>query len=95
MLDSGKIIIGRNAKIGAGVIVSTLKMPTNTEMSKRVNGLKVAQEIYIGDNAYVGSDCIIEAGVRIGHSAIVPPRSVVVHNIPAGCIVPGNPAIIW
>ncbi|CAI6342312.1 unnamed protein product [Periconia digitata] len=92
LLDSGKITIGRNAEIGAGVTVSTLKMPAHTNTLKRVSGIKVAQEICIGDNAYVGSGCIIEAGVRIGHSAIVRPQSVVVHDIPAGCIASGNPA---
>ncbi|CAI6336977.1 unnamed protein product [Periconia digitata] len=71
LLDSGKINIGRNAETGAGVILSTLKMPIDTKTSKRVNGIKVASEIYIGDNAYVGTGCIIEVGVRIGHSAIV------------------------
>lgn len=89
LLDSGKITIGRNAEIGAGVIVSTLKMPTNT---KRGDGLKVAQGIYISDNVYIGNDCIIEAGLRIGHNAIVPPRSVVVHDIPAGCNTSGKDA---
>src|SRR6185369_10779091 len=66
LLDSARICIGRNTKIGARVTISTLKTPTDTKALKGSNGTEVAQQVWIGENVYIGDGCIIEAGVRIG-----------------------------
>lgn len=78
LLDSARICIGRNTKIGARVLISTIKTPTDTKALKGSNGTEVAQEVWIGENVYIGDGCIIEAGVKIGDGAIVRPGSVVV-----------------
>lgn len=78
LLDSARICIGRNCKIGNRVLISTIKTPTDTKALKGSNGTEIAQEVWIGENVYIGDGCIIEAGVRIGDNAIVRPGSVVV-----------------
>ncbi|KAJ4378229.1 hypothetical protein N0V86_005929 [Didymella sp. IMI 355093] len=92
LLDSGRIAVGRNTRIGARVTISTLKAPSDTKMLKGSKGTEIAREVYIGENVYVGDGCIIEAGVRIGNNAIVRAGSVVVRDIPADCVALGNPA---
>jgi acetyltransferase-like isoleucine patch superfamily enzyme len=77
-LDSARIAIGRNTKIGARVTISTLKTPTDTKSIKGSNGTEIAKEVFIGENVYIGDGVIIEAGVKIGHNAIVRAGSVVV-----------------
>jgi acetyltransferase-like isoleucine patch superfamily enzyme len=78
MRDSGRIAIGRDTKIGARVTISTQEEPTVTKLPKRNNGTETARDVYIGENVHIGDGCIIEAGVRIGHNAIVGAGSVVV-----------------
>lgn len=78
LLDSGRIAIGRNTKLGARVTISTLKAPSDTKTLKGSKGTEIAREVYIGENVYIGDGCIIEAGVRIGNNAIVRAGSVVV-----------------
>jgi NDP-sugar pyrophosphorylase family protein len=48
----------------------------------------------IGDDAWVGANVVILAGVTIGPAAIVAAGAVVTRNIPAGAIVGGVPARI-
>jgi acetyltransferase-like isoleucine patch superfamily enzyme len=78
LLDSARIAIGRNTKIGARVTISTLKAPTDTKTLKGSNGTEIAREVLIGENVYIGDGVIIEAGVRIGNNAIIRSGSVVV-----------------
>jgi acetyltransferase-like isoleucine patch superfamily enzyme len=78
LLDSARIAIGRNTKIGARVTISTIKTPTDPKMLKGNNGTEIAQQVYIGENVYIGDGVIIEAGVRIGNNAIIRSGSVVV-----------------
>jgi acetyltransferase-like isoleucine patch superfamily enzyme len=48
--------------------------------------------IVVGDDVWIGADCKILKGVRIGDGAIVGAGSVVTQDVPAGTIVAGNPA---
>ncbi len=51
-----------------------------------------AQAIVIEDDAWIGANCIIFKGVRIGRGAIVGAGSMVTGDVPPGTIVAGNPA---
>lgn len=46
----------------------------------------------IGKRCFIGANAIILPGIMIGDSSIVGSGSVVTKNVPAGCIVAGNPA---
>ena len=48
----------------------------------------------IGNNVKLGANVNIIGGVKIGDNVIVGAGSVVVKNVPANCIVAGNPAKI-
>ena len=78
LLDSGRIVIGRDTTIGARVIISTLKQPTEARPLERSERTEAAREVCIGENVYIGVGCIIKGGVRIGDNAIVRAGSVVV-----------------
>jgi acetyltransferase-like isoleucine patch superfamily enzyme len=53
-------------------------------------GLKV--DTVIGKNCIIGTRAIVMPGVKIGDSAIVAAGSIVVKDVPANCMVAGNPA---
>lgn len=78
MLDSSRIVIGRNTKIGARVTILTLEEPTHTRPLEGSKRTETARDVYIGGNVYIGSRCTIEGGVRIGNNVIVYAGSVVV-----------------
>lgn len=51
-------------------------------------------DTHIGKNCFVGARSIILPGVRIGDGSVVGAGSVVVADVPARCVVAGNPARI-
>jgi acetyltransferase-like isoleucine patch superfamily enzyme len=95
LLDSARITIGENTRIGACVTIMTLEAPTDMKSLKGGYGTEVAKEVYIGKNVYIGDCCVVEAGVRVGNGAIVRSGSVVIHDIPPDYIARGNPANMY
>lgn len=51
-----------------------------------------AEPIHIGRNVWIGFDCVVMPGVKIGDGSIVGARSVVTRDVPAFTVVAGNPA---
>ena len=48
--------------------------------------------VRIGSNVWIGFESCILPGVTIGDGSVVGARSVVTANVPANCVVAGNPA---
>ncbi|KAF3030363.1 Maltose acetyltransferase [Didymella heteroderae] len=71
LLDSGRIAIGRNTKIGARVTISTMEEPTDARPIEGSERTMTTREVSIGENVYIGDGCIIKAGARIGDNAIL------------------------
>jgi acetyltransferase-like isoleucine patch superfamily enzyme len=51
-------------------------------------------EITIEDDVFIGMNCLILKGVKIGQGSVIGAGSVVSRIVPAGVIVAGNPASI-
>jgi acetyltransferase-like isoleucine patch superfamily enzyme len=50
--------------------------------------------VIIEEDAWIGAGAIVLRGVRIGAEAIVAAGAVVTKDVPSGCIVGGNPAVV-
>lgn len=50
--------------------------------------------IVIGKRVWIGKNAVILKGVTIGDGAIIAAGSIVVKDVPSGCLVAGNPAQI-
>lgn len=59
---------------------------------KRVDGMPLMMDTYIGANCLIGVGAFIMGGVKIGDQVIVGAGSVVVKDVPPNSIVAGNPA---
>lgn len=57
-------------------------------------GKKGDKRPVIGNNVSLGCNVTIIGGVHIGDNVVVGAGSVVIKNIPDGCVVAGNPARI-
>jgi bifunctional UDP-N-acetylglucosamine pyrophosphorylase/glucosamine-1-phosphate N-acetyltransferase len=75
----GDADIGENANIGAGVVTCNF------------DGVK-KNRTEIGANAFIGSDTMLRAPVKIGEGAYTGAGSVVTHDVPAHTTVAGIPA---
>jgi acetyltransferase-like isoleucine patch superfamily enzyme len=81
------ISIGAGTIFGPGVRV----VSANHDLSHS-GRWKPAVPITIGKNCWLGAGSIILPGVSIGDGSIVGAGAVVVRDVPARCVVVGNPA---
>ena len=94
---SQKITIGNNTIIGGGTrIFDTNFHSTDYRVRRDKKRFTecVSKPISIGDDVFVGTNCIICKGVAIGDRSIIGAGSVVTCSIPEDCIAAGNPAKI-
>jgi len=96
---SGTIIAAANSiKIGDGISCGGNVTITdfdwhNLDPTRRSKGNSPSSPIIIGNNVWLGLNCLVLKGCTIGDNAIIGANSVVVNSsIPANVIVAGNPA---
>ena len=58
---------------------------------QRNAGVMRSLPITIGDNVWIGGNCVVMQGVTIGDGTVIGAGSVVTRDIPAGVIAFGNP----
>ena len=101
-----RVEVGRDTAISYGVeIIDNNNHPINPDDRRYMRHTPHGSEerkpkysanapIIIGENVLIGSYSRIQKGVTIGDNSIVASHSVVTHDVPANCIVAGNPARI-
>lgn len=90
-----KITIGNNVKIGGGCIIfdtnfHSLDAKERTGKEDQCN-IKTSP-VFIDNNVFIGTSCIITKGVSIGENSIIAAGTVVTKSIPANEVWGGNPA---
>lgn len=87
------VTIGKNVKVGGGSRIFDTDFHPLDYAARRstIEGTKTAP-VFIEDDVFIGTSCIIGKGVHIGARSIVAAGSVVVKDIPADEIWGGNPA---
>ncbi len=89
-LDVGKITFGDNVMVGPRVGFYTAGHPTDPDI--RNSRLEFGYPITVGNNVWIGGGSTIIPGITIGDNSIIAGGSVVTKDVPANCIVGGNPA---
>ncbi len=85
-LNHKGIHVGKNTLIASHVTIMS------HEHVKRVEGMPLMLDTYIGERCLIGIGAVIMPGVKIGNEVIVGAGSVVTKNISSNCIAAGNPA---
>jgi len=88
----GPVSIGDDVRLAQNIVVSGLNhnyQDISIPISEQ--GVKTEQ-VYIGDETWVGANAVILPGVFIGKHCIVAAGSVVTRNVPSNSVVAGNPA---
>lgn len=89
--SSGEIRIGTNVMIGPNVVVRAADHGTSRATPMRSQP-KVGGRIVIGNDVWIGANCVITKDVNIGHGAVIGANSVVTKDIPPFSIAVGAPA---
>jgi maltose O-acetyltransferase len=91
----GPVSIGNDVMMGPRCMllsdrhdISDPGVPMNTQ------GFLPSLPIVIGDDVFIGAGAVVLAGVHIGSGSVVGAGAVVVKDVPAGCVVAGNPAVV-
>ena len=80
---------GNHVFIGPNVGIYTV---THALLPDQRNaGVMRSLPITIGDNVWIGGNCVVMQGVTIGDGTVIGAGSVVTRDIPAGVIAFGNP----
>ncbi len=85
------IVIGNNAEIASGVIITDLNGHPTYSLNRAI-GEDKPQPVIIGKNVWIGLNSIILKGTEIGDNCIVSAGSVVKGKFPPNSIITGNPA---
>jgi acetyltransferase-like isoleucine patch superfamily enzyme/coenzyme F420-reducing hydrogenase beta subunit len=83
-----RIELGESVGLGRNVTIRD----TNGNHYVSQRGYKTSRPVIIGNHVWLCEGCTIMPGVKIGDGSIVAAHSVVVTDVPPGCLVYGNPA---
>jgi acetyltransferase-like isoleucine patch superfamily enzyme len=90
----GPVSIGNDVRIAQHVVISGLNH-NYADVSRPISQQGVTtDQIYIGDETWIGANAVILPGVFIGQHCVVAAGSVVNRNVPSYSLVAGNPARI-
>lgn len=79
-------ILEEGCWIGPNVVITNARYPVSPDVKKDLRGA------HIKKGAIVGANCTLLPGVVLGEHCLVGAGSVVTKDVPAGCVVVGNPA---
>lgn len=88
----GPLRIGNDVIIAQNVVLSGLNHGYRNVHIPIKDQPCTTAEIVVEDEAWIGANSVITAGVRIGRHAVVAGGSVVTKDVPAYTVVGGNPA---
>ncbi|SFQ51984.1 acyltransferase [Hymenobacter arizonensis] len=90
----GPLRIGNDVIIAQNVVFSGLNHGYDDLTMPIKDQLCTTAEIVVEDEAWIGANAVITAGVRIGKHSVVAGGSVVTKDVPPYSVVGGNPARI-
>ncbi len=93
---SKKIIIGERVSIAPNVVIMDSPFHKTWPPLERNNypGKELDTDIYIGDDVWIATGCIILPGSSIGKGSVVAARSLINKKFPKNCLIGGTPAKI-
>jgi acetyltransferase-like isoleucine patch superfamily enzyme len=86
------IEIGRGVMMAPGCALYSYNHGILPASRIREQPLESKGGIVIGEESWLGVNVVVLSGVRIGAGAVLAAGAVVMHDVPEGAIVGGNPA---
>jgi len=89
ILDVCRVEIGNNVFLGPNVNIYTACHPINAK--ERAEKWEFGKPVKIGNDVWIGGNCVINPGIEIGDNVVIGSSSVVTKNIPSDVVAAGNP----
>lgn len=90
VLDGAPVTFGDHCMVVPGTLIATTGHPLDAQ--GRRERLAVSKPITVGDDVWIGGNCVITGGVTIGSNVVVAAGAVVTKDVPSNCVVAGVPA---
>ena len=84
IVADNEVIIGDHVAVGANSMIGD-----RDDHPERLH--TTPNPVHIGNNVFIGMNCMIMKGVTIGDNSIIGAGSIVTKDIPANCIAVGSP----
>jgi len=88
----GPVTIGNDVILAQNIVMSGLNHGYEDITIPIYKQPVTRKKITVGDEAWIGANAVVVAGVTIGKHPVVAPGSVVTRDVPPFSIVAGNPA---
>ena len=89
-----RIEIGNNVLVGANSTITDFDWHSLDPNDRDNQELVRSRKVVIEDNVWIGANCIILKGVRIGKNTVVGSGSIVTRDLEENSICGGNPCVI-
>jgi len=97
-----RVEIGAHALIGWGTFITDTWPDSSVDCETRTRAVMTASHdrqiplmsgspVFIGENAWVGFDCVVMPGVTIGRGAVIGSKSIITSDVPPYAVVVGDP----
>lgn len=90
--DHGEIVIGSQVAIGPGVVIRAANHRFDRLDAPIISQGHSRDSVIIEDDVWIGANCVITPGARIGRGAVVGAGAVVTRDVAPFTIVGGVPA---
>src|SRR5690606_20750724 len=90
--SGGGVQIGDRTLVGYGTKILSTNHIIPNKPGKIFSAGHSKKEVIIGQDVWIGANCVIVAGVEIGNGAVIAAGSVVTKNVKEYTIVGGVPA---
>lgn len=88
------VIIGKNCSIASGVVFAPYSKHNNSKFLRKTGILcryEKVEKIIVGEEVWIGANCTLLPGIKIGDYCIIGANSLVNKNIPDYSLAYGNP----
>lgn len=86
------VTLGNGVMCGANVTITDADRHPLDASARQRGESGACAPVVIGDHVWLGMNVVVLKGVNIGAGAVIAANSVVVSDIPAGCLAAGQPA---
>lgn len=90
--DRTEIHAGKRVEIGSGCNIAWDVCIMDRDYHKFNSSIEEIRPVKIGDNVWIGCNCLILKGITIGEGAVIAAGSVVTKDVVPKTLVGGNPA---
>jgi acetyltransferase-like isoleucine patch superfamily enzyme len=92
IIAAEQVIIGNHVTVGANtLIMDTDFYPLEAEARRLDSEPAKTAPVFIEDDVFIGTNCLILKGVTLGQGSVIGAGSVVTKDVPPYTIVAGNP----